>query len=155
MTKSITKCNVWVLEKQRKFDDAPAPIPEWKKWQPKIDIHKRFAAHELWFTMDRRLQHYLWCYKMLSNRDMTRAIRKTAEYKPNMKWNYSSGTTNLLSVFCKTVQNTSRIFRFLVHRFDRNRYEFYGGWDWYEIMWAHPTVGQLLGIGLSLACCIA
>jgi hypothetical protein len=27
-----------VLEKQRKFDiDAPAPIPEWKKWQPKID----------------------------------------------------------------------------------------------------------------------
>jgi hypothetical protein len=21
-------------------------------------------------------------------------------------------------------------------------------------MWAHPTVGQLLGIGLSLACCI-
>jgi hypothetical protein len=29
-----------------------------------------------------------------------------------MKWNYSSGTTNLLSGILQAVQNTSRIFRF-------------------------------------------
>jgi CubicO group peptidase (beta-lactamase class C family) len=106
------KCGFGVLEKQRKFDiDAPAPIPEWAN-------DKRKSTTSDLLHMNSGLQWVEDYFLMLQNAfqaDMTRAL----EYKPNMKWNYSSGTTNLLSVFCKTVQNTSRIFRFLVHRFDR------------------------------------
>jgi hypothetical protein len=48
------------------------------------------------------------------------AIRKPAEYKPNMKWNYSSGTTNLLSgIFAQAVQTHQEYLEILVHRFDR------------------------------------
>ncbi|TWI01286.1 CubicO group peptidase (beta-lactamase class C family) [Flavobacterium tiangeerense] len=100
MTKSITSAMFGVLEKQRKFDiDAPAPIPEWKN-----DRRKLITTSDL-LHMNSGLQ---WvedyasicdATKMLFQaEDMTRAqIEKPAEYKPNMKWNYSSGTSNLLS----------------------------------------------------------
>jgi CubicO group peptidase (beta-lactamase class C family) len=40
-----------------------------------------------------------------SRRHDSSAIRKPAEYKPNMKWNYSSGTTNLLSGILRNSSN--------------------------------------------------
>jgi CubicO group peptidase (beta-lactamase class C family) len=47
--------------------------------------------------------------------DMSRAqLVKPAAFKPDTHWNYSSGTTNLLSVFYINNSNASRIFRFLV-----------------------------------------
>ena len=100
MTKSITSAVFGVLEKQRKFDiDAPAPIPEWKN-----DSRKLITTSDL-LHMNSGLQwvedYNTICdaTKMLFQaEDMTRAqLEKPAEYKPNMKWNYSSGTTNLLS----------------------------------------------------------
>jgi hypothetical protein len=50
--------------------------------------------------------------------DMTKSqINKPLVEKPNNTWNYSSGTTNLLSGITKTIQNASRIFGFLVQQF--------------------------------------
>ncbi|RDI56846.1 serine hydrolase domain-containing protein [Flavobacterium glaciei] len=100
MTKSITSAMFGVLEKQRKFDiDDPAPIPEWAN-----DNRKLITTSDL-LHMNSGLQ---WvedyasicdATKMLFQaEDMTRAqLEKPAEYKPNMRWNYSSGTSNLLS----------------------------------------------------------
>jgi hypothetical protein len=53
--------------------------------------------HELWFTMDEDYNTICDAKNAFKERYDSSTIRKTAEYKPNMKWNYSSGTTNLLS----------------------------------------------------------
>ncbi len=100
MTKSITSTVFGVLEKQRKFDiDAPAPIPEWKN-----DSRKFITTSDL-LHMNSGLQ-WVEDYNTISDatemlfqaEDMTRAqLEKSVEHKPNMRWNYSSGTTNLLS----------------------------------------------------------
>ncbi|MFV8365483.1 serine hydrolase domain-containing protein [Flavobacterium sp. XS1P27] len=100
MTKSITSAMFGVLEKQRKFDiDDPAPIPEWKN-----DSRKLITTSDL-LHMNSGLQ-WVEDYTTISDvskmlfqaPDMTRSqLEKPAEYKPNMRWNYSSGTTNLLS----------------------------------------------------------
>ncbi|MBG6186696.1 serine hydrolase domain-containing protein [Flavobacterium sp. CAN_S2] len=100
MTKSITSAMFGILEKQRKFDiDAPAPIPEWAN-----DERKLITTNDL-LHMNSGLQwvenYSTICdaTKMLFQaEDMTRSqLEKQAEHKPNTRWNYSSGTTNLLS----------------------------------------------------------
>jgi CubicO group peptidase (beta-lactamase class C family) len=88
------------LEKQRKFDiDAPAPIPEWAN-----DGRKLITTNDL-LHMNSGLQ-WVEDYATISDatkmlfqaEDMTRSqLEKPAEHKPNTRWNYSSGTTNLLS----------------------------------------------------------
>lgn len=100
MTKSITATMFGILEKQRKFDiDDPAPIPEWAN-----DKRKLITTSDL-LHMNSGLQ-WVEDYNTISDvtkmlfqaEDMTRAqLEKPVEYKPNMRWNYSSGTTNLLS----------------------------------------------------------
>jgi CubicO group peptidase (beta-lactamase class C family) len=100
MTKSITATMFGILEKQRKFDiDDPAPIPEWAN-----DKRKLITTSDL-LHMNSGLQ-WVEDYKTISDatkmlfqaEDMTLVqLEKPAEYKPNMRWNYSSGTTNLLS----------------------------------------------------------
>jgi CubicO group peptidase (beta-lactamase class C family) len=100
MTKSITSAMFGILEKQRKFDiDDPAPIPEWAN-----DKRKLITTSDL-LHMNSGLQ-WVEDYTTISDvskmlfqaSDMTRSqLEKPAEYKPNMRWNYSSGTTNLLS----------------------------------------------------------
>lgn len=100
MTKSITSAMFGILEKQKKFDiDDPAPIPEWAN-----DNRKLITTSDL-LHMNSGLQ-WVEDYATISDatkmlfqsEDMTRAqLEKPAEYKPNMRWNYSSGTTNLLS----------------------------------------------------------
>jgi len=100
MTKSITSAVFGVLEKQGKYDvDAPAPIPEWAN-----DKRKLITTSDL-LHMNSGLQwvenYSTICdaTKMLFQaEDMTRSQRdKPVEHKPNTRWNYSSGTTNLLS----------------------------------------------------------
>ncbi len=100
MTKSITSAMFGILEKQRKFDiDDPAPIPEWKN-----DNRKSITTSDL-LHMNSGLQ---WEEKydricdatemLFQAEDMTRSqLEKPAAFKPNTRWNYSSGTTNLLS----------------------------------------------------------
>jgi CubicO group peptidase (beta-lactamase class C family) len=100
MTKSITGTLFGILQKQGKFDIMkPAPIAEWKS-----DERSKITTNDL-LHMNSGLE---WeedygkisdVTKMLfQDEDMSKAqIDKPLVGKPNNKWNYSSGTTNLLS----------------------------------------------------------
>jgi hypothetical protein len=100
MTKSITSAMFGILEKQRKFDIyKPAPIAEWKN-----DERKIITTNDL-LHMNSGLE-WVEDYETISDatkmlfqaEDMARVqLEKTAAFKPNTHWNYSSGTTNLLS----------------------------------------------------------
>jgi CubicO group peptidase (beta-lactamase class C family) len=100
MTKSITGTYFGILQKQGKIDVMkPAPIAEWQK-----DNRKKITINDL-LHMNSGLE---WeedyskisdATKMLFQaEDMTKSqIDKPLVGKPNNTWNYSSGTTNLLS----------------------------------------------------------
>lgn len=100
MTKSLTSALFGVLENQGKYDiNKPAPIPEWQN-----DERKKITTNDL-LHMNSGLE---WeeaydkicdATKMLFQaEDMGRVqLEKPAKFKPNTHWNYSSGTTNLLS----------------------------------------------------------
>jgi hypothetical protein len=100
MTKSITSAMFGILEKQHKLNIyAPAPIPEWAN-----DERKKITINDL-LHMNSGLE---WEEKydkicdatemLFQAEDMTRSqLIKPAIFKPNTHWNYSSGTTNLLS----------------------------------------------------------
>jgi hypothetical protein len=100
MTKSITSAMFGILEKQGKINIyAPAPIPEWAN-----DERKNITTNDL-LHMNSGLE---WEEKydkicdatemLFQAEDMSRSqLVKQAIHKPNTHWNYSSGTTNLLS----------------------------------------------------------
>lgn len=100
MTKSITATYFGILQKQRKFDiNKPAPIADWQN-----DERKKITTNNL-IQMNSGLE---WeeDYGKISDAtqmlfqatDMTKCqIEKKMVGKPNASWNYSSGTTNLLS----------------------------------------------------------
>lgn len=100
MTKSITATYFGILQKQGKIDiSKPAPIDEWQN-----DDRKNITINDL-LHMNSGLE---WeedygkisdVTKMLFiEEDMTKLqIDKPLVGKPNQTWNYSSGTTNLLS----------------------------------------------------------
>lgn len=100
MTKSITSAMFGILEKQRKFNIyKPALIAEWKN-----DERKIITTNDL-LHMNSGLE-WVEDYETISDatkmlfqaEDMTRLqLEKPAAFKPNTHWNYSSGTTNLLS----------------------------------------------------------
>ena len=100
MTKSLTATYFGILQKQGKINIMnPAPIAEWKN-----DERKKITVNDL-LNMNSGLE---WeenygaisdVTKMLFiEEDMTKSqIDKPFVGKPNNTWNYSSGTTNLLS----------------------------------------------------------
>lgn len=100
MTKSITATYFGILQKQGKIHILdPAPIEEWAN-----DERKNITINDL-LHMNSGLE---WeeSYTKISDatkmlfvaQDMTKPqIDKPLEGKPNNSWNYSSGTTNLLS----------------------------------------------------------
>ncbi|MFN3967449.1 serine hydrolase domain-containing protein [Flavobacterium sp.] len=100
MTKSLTATYFGILQKQGKIDIMKsAPIAEWKK-----DERKNITINDL-LHMNSGLE---WeeDYGKISDvtkmlfiaEDMTKPqIDKPLVGKPNNRWNYSSGTTNLLS----------------------------------------------------------
>lgn len=100
MTKSITATYFGILQKQGKIDiKKPAPIAEWAN-----DERKKITINDL-LHMNSGLE---WeeNYNAISDvtkmlfmvEDMTKSqIDKPLIGKPNETWNYSSGTTNLLS----------------------------------------------------------
>ncbi|MFM9989519.1 serine hydrolase domain-containing protein [Flavobacterium sp.] len=100
MTKSITATYFGILQKQGKFDiNKPAPIAEWQN-----DERKNITTNDL-LHMNSGLE---WeeDYEKISDatkmlfqaEDMSKSqVVKPAKFKPNTHWNYSSGTTNLLS----------------------------------------------------------
>ncbi|MGV3697778.1 serine hydrolase domain-containing protein [Flavobacterium sp.] len=100
MTKSITGTYFGILQKQGKLHVSdPAPIEEWKN-----DVRKNITINDL-LHMNSGLE-WVEDYGSISDvtkmlfveEDMTRSqIGKKAIHKPNNHFQYSSGTTNLLS----------------------------------------------------------
>jgi CubicO group peptidase (beta-lactamase class C family) len=100
MTKSITSALFGILQKQGKIDVfKPAPIAEWANDErSKITIANLLNMNSglEWEEDYNKISDVT---KMLFlDTDMSQAqLKKPAEFKPNSHWNYSSGTTNLLS----------------------------------------------------------
>ena len=100
MTKSITGTLFGILQKQGKIDIIkPAPIDEWKN-----DGRKNITINDLLhmnsgLEWEEKYDKICDATKMLFQaEDMGKVqLEKRAQFPPNLHWNYSSGTTNLLS----------------------------------------------------------
>jgi CubicO group peptidase (beta-lactamase class C family) len=100
MTKSITSAMFGILEKQGKMNIyAPAPITEWANDERKIITTNDLLHMNSGLEWEEKYDKICDATKMLfQDKDMTRSqLLKQASFKPNTHWNYSSGTTNLLS----------------------------------------------------------
>ncbi|MGB3947289.1 MAG: serine hydrolase [Bacteroidia bacterium] len=100
MTKSITSTMFGILEYQGKINlQSKAPIAEWQNDERKaITIHNLLQMNS-GLEWEEEYASISDATKMLFlSRDMTKPqIDKPLVGKPNESWNYSSGTTNLLS----------------------------------------------------------
>ncbi len=100
MTKSVTATYFGILQKQGKFDIyKPAPITEWQN-----DERKKITTNDLLhmnsgLEWEEKYDKISDATKMLFlERDMANSqINKPLVGQPNNLWNYSSGTSNLLS----------------------------------------------------------
>jgi CubicO group peptidase (beta-lactamase class C family) len=100
MTKSITSSAFGVLAKQGKIDIyKPAPIAEWKNDERKIITINDLLHMNSGLEWEENYSTICDATKMLFQaEDMGKVqMDKPAQFKPNTHWNYSSGTTNLLS----------------------------------------------------------
>ena len=100
MTKSITGTIFGILQSQGKLNvQDKAPIEEWKNDErSQITIHNLLQMNS-GLEWDENYDEISDATKMLFlERDMTKIqLNKSLASKPNKSWNYSSGTTNLLS----------------------------------------------------------
>lgn len=100
MTKSITSAIFGILQKQGKLDIyKPAPIAEWANDErAKITINDLLHMNS-GLAWDEDYTKISDVTKMLFlAEDMSQTqLKKPAAFKPNTHWNYSSGTTNMLS----------------------------------------------------------
>lgn len=100
MTKSITATMFGILQKQGKIDiNKPAPITEWAKDErAKITINDLLHMNS---GLEWEEDYSKICdatQMLFQAEDMTQSqVVKPAQFKPNTHWNYSSGTSNLLS----------------------------------------------------------
>ena len=100
MTKSITATYFGILEKQGKFNiNKPAPIAEWQKDERAIITTKNLLQMNSGLEWEENYEKICDATKMLFQaEDMGKMqLEKQAKFPPNFHWNYSSGTTNLLS----------------------------------------------------------
>jgi len=100
MTKSITATMFGILQKQGKYDIyKPAPIPEWQQDKRRYITTNDLLHMNSGLEWDENYAAISDATKMLFQaEDMGRVqLEKPAVFKPNTHWNYSSGTTNLLS----------------------------------------------------------
>lgn len=100
MTKSLMSTVYGIMEYQGKIDvQDPAPIAEWQNDERKeITIHNLLQMNS-GLEWDESYDGISDVTKMLFlEKDMTKSqIKKPLVGKPNASWNYSSGTSNLLS----------------------------------------------------------
>ncbi len=100
MTKSITATMFGVLQRQRKIDiNKPAPVIEWQKDnRSKITINDLLHMNS-GLEWEENYETISDATKMLFEaEDMGKVqLEKPAAFEPDKHWNYSSGTTNLLS----------------------------------------------------------
>ncbi len=109
MTKSITATLFGILQKQGKLDiNKPAPIAEWKNDERKVITTNDLLHMNSGLEWDENYNKISDVTKMLFlDEDMSQSqINKPLVGKPNKTWNYSSGTTNLLSGILKTLFKT-------------------------------------------------
>ena len=100
MTKSITSAYFGILQKQHKIDIyQPAPIAEWKNDSRKNITINNLLQMNSGLEWEEKYDKISDATKMLFQAtDVTKCqIDKQFAGKPNKTWNYSSGTTNLLS----------------------------------------------------------
>ncbi len=100
MTKSLTATYFGILQKQGKIDiSKPAPITEWAKDERKTITINNLLQMNSGLEWEEDYGKISDVTKMLFiEEDMTKSqIDKPLVGKPNNTWNYSSGTTNLLS----------------------------------------------------------
>jgi CubicO group peptidase (beta-lactamase class C family) len=100
MTKSITSAMFGILQKQGKYDIyKPAPIKEWQNDERKLITTNDLLHMNSGLEWEEKYDKICDATKMLFEAEnMSRVqLEKPAAFKPNTHWNYSSGTTNLLS----------------------------------------------------------
>ena len=100
MTKSITSALFGILQKQGKLNVFnPAPIWEWQNDERKIITISDLLHMNSGLVWEEKYDKICDATKMLFQaEDMSRVqLLKPAVYGPDIHWNYSSGTTNLLS----------------------------------------------------------
>ena len=100
MTKSITATLFGILEKEGKYDiNKPAPIPEWQNDERKIITTNDLLHMNSGLAWEENYSTISDATKMLFQAENMGRIQleKEVAFKPNTHWNYSSGTTNLLS----------------------------------------------------------
>ena len=111
MTKSITNSAFGVLAKQGKIDIyKPAPIAEWQNDERKIITINDLLHMNSGLEWEENYSKICDATIMLfQSGDMAKVQReKPAQFKPNTHWNYSSGTTNLLSGILKSQFKTQQ-----------------------------------------------
>lgn len=111
MTKSITNSAFGVLAKQGKIDIyKPAPIAEWQNDERKIITINDLLHMNSGLEWEENYSKICDATIMLfQSGDMAKVQReKLAQFKPNTHWNYSSGTTNLLSGILKSQFKTQQ-----------------------------------------------
>jgi len=100
MTKSVTQAMFGILQKQKKIDVfEPAPVAEWQN-----DDRKNITINDLlhmnsgleWEEDYTKICDATQMLFQATNMSRTQML-KSGKFKPNTHWNYSSGTTNLLS----------------------------------------------------------
>ncbi len=100
MTKSITSALFGILQKQGKIDiNKPAPIDEWANDERAKITTANLLNMNSGLEWEEKYDKICDATKMLfQDADMSQAqLKKPAQFKPNSHWNYSSGTTNMLS----------------------------------------------------------
>ena len=100
MTKSITATLFGILQKQGKYNIyKPAPIKEWQKDERAIITTNDLLHMNSGLEWDENYDKICDATQMLfQSEDMgTVQMEKPSKFPPNLHWNYSSGTTNLLS----------------------------------------------------------
>ena len=100
MTKSITATYFGILQKQGKIDiNKPAPIADWQKDERAIITINDLLHMNSGLEWEEDYTKICDATKMLFQaEDMGKIqMEKPAKFPPNLHWNYSSGTTNLLS----------------------------------------------------------
>lgn len=115
MAKSITNALIGVLIKQQKLHlHSPAPIAEWKN-----DARREITtANLLQMSCGLRWWEYYAAPSDATNmlymeKNMAGfALRKKLRHKPGSRYNYSSGTTNILSHIIRQLINEEDYYRF-------------------------------------------
>lgn len=100
MTKSITATLFGILAKEGKYNiNTPAPIAEWKNDDRKVITTSDLLHMNSGLAWEENYNTICDATKMLFlAENMGRVqLEKPVAFKPNSHWNYSSGTTNLLS----------------------------------------------------------